>query len=476
MSKYQPLISYGKATQEFRLGLYPSVHAQDVPLWLDGKNIYFLPEGIVKAKGWEKRATLQSRASAMAQSYIPDLHEKRLYVGCDHHIYKWINGVLTPIHYNPEVGIYSLEAWGRHLLATNGTEKLMYWQDDAGIFLPVPVANQFEKVEIIKKFKNYVLAFATSGGDWGDGNVMHWCSIDNVTDWEPRNDNSAGNMPFSDLDSDIKCVSYLRDYLSVYSSDSMWLVGYEGGSLIFARSFVTGGIGAVGKNAVVSTGLMNFGIARNGMFSTDGTGYSYIDIPPMQRYLQENINWDYAYKICGYFNEKKNTIEFYYPEGESRYNNKGVGYNFLTQSWTKFDYGRDAVMEREVFDTPYGCSELSLFQLEITNNADGEILPAELVTKPMLLSVDTLWKYIDIIDFLCKQNLEGSLEWRVGFQEEEEGEAWYTEWANVPISSRFAHLRDSGVFVKLELRSNLLDSEFLLSGFNLYGEDAGYDI
>lgn len=280
-------------------GVYPS--AEDtVGGWADARNAWFRELDVQHMPGQVKIAnTLARQSQAMAQAYVGG--KKRLYFedggiisytedGGGSNVIGTLDAASTS---------YWLEPWGDWLIASDGVNQLKLWKN-TGTFIDIAIG-QFVTAKIVKKLAQHVIAYSTNVYP----NGFHWCSASDVETWTPSSVNSARNLPIRNLDSDIIAVADLGANHAIYSRAYMLQNQYLGPNDWFGTpANALSGIGAVSRYSVVSLGRYNWGLCRGGVFQTDGNSFIYVDRPAIDRWVQENIDWNRETEIVGYFDNK----------------------------------------------------------------------------------------------------------------------------------------------------------------------------
>ncbi len=466
-------------------GLSVSEHVLNAPLWVDGRNVEFNDGKVRKQKGWTAPFTKPGSAPVRGINQLVKAGVQTLYWGDQAKLYKWNSttvstegtGYTMPLDQSSTVkaGFWSLVPWGTWMAATNGTNGMLVDKQDGSGFVAMggtPPAT----AEIILKKGVQLVAFNTDLG----GTYMEWCDDDDLDEWVTGN---AGNLNIRDLDSEIKAATEIGDRIAVYSENTMALVSYPLSGFIFGAKFAIKGIGAVSKAAVVTRGNLNYGISSNGVWKTDGVSFEYIDTPRVKKWLLDNANWDQITKVNGVLHEAIGCIEWSIPIGTSTEPNRGLFYNFITDSWGFRDYGRTSQMPRGVFDKPYAADvNGNVYQHETGANADGSAITAYVQTKPFNSvnedneEVDTLLQYIRLLldEFDAptgtfklyigtQRNLDDDITW------EEAEKALESDGKKIFTTTD----TEESLYISLKFESTGLGTTWAISGIKLFGESGG---
>lgn len=449
-------------------GVMPSLLASAGGIWSTGRNVWFREAHIEHALGSQVLVSdIHRKPQALAQAYVagPRLYFEDLGVILYHQA-----GVETLIDALSSVtgASYDLCPYGSWLLATDNVAPLGLWQG-SGVFASVG-ASQFLRAKIIKKLAQHVLVFNTDVLPSG----FHWCSASDPTDtgWTPTANNSAGNLPIRDLDSEIVAVADLGAGLGVYSRETMLVVQYTGPPNWFGTpTQALSGIGAASKTAIVSLGRYNWGLGRGGIFLTDGSTFNQVDRPAIDRWLQDNVDWARSSEIAGYYDEQLMLVVWAVPlltggiscvavDPKNKTSIIDTGKRTFTYLGTDLGVGLD----RSVFDYPIVAKSDGIYYNSVKGTVAGDFaLTSQLFsagTQAFLKS----WEFL-----ICEGEFTDEAEIRVGFTEAPTlasvaWDNWQPLTYKVPIGPR------ESVFLALDFRST---ESIKISGITVYGNLAG---
>ena len=362
-------------------GLTPSVEPTAGQVWSGGQNVWFRDLSVEQVLGRSKILNQTGRASQfLAQAF--NSPTKSLYFENSGIVYQ-LNGTSNPTVFgSPQIvagldggGNYWLEPWGTWLLITDTVNQPSLWQGVIGV-LPVPIGvGQFKTAKIIKKIAQFAVAYNLDNAP----NGFAWSAVSDPLTWTPSFTNAARNLIIRDLDSEIVAVENLGAAHAVYSRSTMLLVQYVGPSAgwLGTPSQAISTIGAVSKHSVVSVGAFNFGLARTGIFATDGTTANWIDRPAIDRWLQENVNWSLASSIWGFWNDKLQVVVWYVPllASSPYYTVATPRIGLYMDPKTRTVTPESIYLSRKTFGfldgLPYGGMEREVFDYPIVSASDG---------------------------------------------------------------------------------------------------------
>lgn len=468
-------------------------------MWTDAENVAFLEAAVKKAAGRKLAhqapwATFglqpkpdDQRIVGLAQARVND--KRRTFFGTVDSVWMWegsdyiklVDGVrytLRETTFQP-FSAWSFVVWGSFLLATNGVHEPLVWENIVGP--AVPLGTPFPTAEIFLKRGPYVIAFNTGkytlGSQLAGGpNCIHWSGFLDQTQWDVLDPAShSGDLYLEDLEDRIIAAASLAEGIAVYSGDSMHFLREVGYPNYFGVQKALDGIGAVSKHSVVSVGALNYGLGRQGFWKTDGVRVDYISTPALQRWVENNINWAQKSKVVAWHDESNRQVIWYFPDGASEWNSRGLAYNYINDAWAPLSRGLHSAIERNVFDFALTGGENGAVYFE-GKGVDDDQAPVEcfLRSKPMDLGEGDGYKFVD----LCKLRLQevvGDVSIRLGVQDYIDENPRWGDWQPIgrPMQELFWYL--SGRYLVFELRAKGPGSWFEFSGISFYGNvDGGY--
>lgn len=460
---------------EIPSGAWMGVSDLRVPLWKLAENIDWTGLGVSKMSGWSEAFTSPSAIAITGLAQDISNGVQYLWFGTDTNLYRWntatavsqgsgYNGIANATATQPATR-WSIQTYGTYTLATNGVDQPQL-SSALGAF--ANLGADFTTAEILAKVGPHILALNTSINPRG----FVWCSADDPTDWTPTSENSAGDLIIRELDSNIVAAARLGEGLAVYGKDQMFIVGYTGQPFYFGYKHALDGFGAVSKNSVISIGRMNFGLGRQGFWQTDGSQFKYIDQPQVRNYIQTDINWAQASKVCGYHDEDNHRIIWYYPSvAGAGAVDKGIAYDYQRQLWSTFDHGFTAALPRDVFSYPVaGEVDGDIHFLQVGTNANTSALSARLTTRAVDMGETELVKMLSRL----RVDMQGTgLEFRVGHQINLDDAVVWTDWTALTAGNLKNDLRVTGRYLTLDFRSTELGDAWELWGIFAYGRVGG---
>lgn len=458
-------------------GLRPDLHPLHTPLWVKGENARFHhgkverlipPSGVVAAEGIGRGLSqVQDSTGVRWIWWGNDIGQARRWYGPASEL---ITTLAVQQHQSSAIqaSMFDFTHYGDWTIVNNGNVPAKIHKPGVGLS---DYAASLGKTLQFMKLMSFVL-----GIGYDNGKRYGWSDSLNIEDWNfADTENLAGSAPIEDFNTPIRAANRLGQYISVFAEDQMGLVQFVGLPAVFTHRVVLDGIGAVGKLAVTTDGRSNFGVSRNGVWQTDGQGYRYIDKDrALQKYLQENVNWDQASKIIAARNDVTGCIEFHFPLGAALENTEGWAYDPESGGWGRVT-PLAAQVERALFRKPLGINPAAPGWVLLLDDNPALEAPLDLETKPFVLGSPHLDTYIDEADFLL--NSAENVEFRLGVSQTIEDADFldWSDWQTLETDMRVYRikLRVSGAYHKLQLRSTAADWSLDLQGFLLYGQTEG---
>lgn len=474
-------------------GIVQSLHRLQAPLWIDGQNVVFEDGAVRKSPGYVKVYTPPGTLPITGLQDVLVGLAPVLYAGDAENLYRF-DGDIVVTDGSGYTGnlvrdafqhsafqfsafqqssttvatLWSMIDWFTWCIATNNAEPPQVNKSNGAGF--VDLANAPTRAKIVKRFKSFVVFFNTING----GNYAEWSDIDDAETYPDEN-----FLQIDDLDSEIMAVVEIGDALAIYSNNTLALFAYIGPDLYFAAKRVLTGIGAVGLNAIISAGSLNFGISKQGIWETDAASYVYISPPYIRKWIQDHVNFGAADKIAGYLNEDRNLCEWGVPVDGASENNMTIGYNKANKTWTFRNYGITCGIKKNYFQFPiFGMSSGGVFYGEYGVDADDSPLEAWLLSKPMPGEDQLTWKDVEsllayirdlagsgVLVYLGVQDsIDDAILWSDGIVAQEKTQLQYID---PPLS---------GKYISIKLYSNSLGDNWKLAGFDIYGVTTGRDV
>lgn len=362
---------------------------------------------------------------------------------------------------------WSMVTVGDWIIASNGVDatqirKTTTWADLTG--------PSFTWAKIVRKYGPYVIAINTSNG----GKLVEWCSDDNVENWTPAADNTAGNLLLRELTSDPIAAEMLGSFLAIYTESQLLRFVYRPNAFVFGVDGVISGCGAVSKSSIIPAAGVHYGLQKQGIFKTDGFSISWVDYPAFGEWLKNNVNWEQHAKISGYHDPWRKQLRWSVPLTGSLDNNFEIVYNYVTGAISSGSAVFYSALEKDVFEFPLiGSNNGGVLFAQYGEDYRGNAVTRSVQTKPLDCGARTEWKYVDYVETELKVNSGSGPTISIGWQETADGPITWTtpETVNLTVNQNF--IRVSGVFLTLRWESSSDDDDWSISGFKIFGTRDG---
>lgn len=360
-------------------GVFPDLDEVVSPFWRDARNVIPHDAGLQPYPGCKAILNIDlPEVTCIAQAHVGV--ERRLYFTS--FTYAWVLK-LTDSQMEAEVfsvpfeniffncldhSVHNIEIWGSWAIINSGHGRPVVWRNDGQHFdandrLPTP----FKWAKVLKRFGPTLIAMNTAErkiGDLTEGghNWIEWCHDDDVFQWEPTAENTAGNLTLRDLDGPINCACPIGDNLAIYSNETMGLLSRVGAGFVFGAKEVLRGIGAWGPRAVCEFNGKNYGFGPQGLFMTDGVGFEHIEHNKVEHWIEDRIDkvrakdWAYCWN-----NLDLHLFEFRFPD--KYFNWYGVLYDPATRQFWPTDLPLHYAIPHASFSYPIGAIRSGIFRL-----------------------------------------------------------------------------------------------------------------
>lgn len=454
-----------KDGQAIASGMKKSTPAVQPRLWADGSNILFANNGVEKMKGIANLGSVDHTVVTMSQAFVDE--QQRAYLGTHDRLYVYANGVSTIVGTGFTGTRWSFVTWGAWLLATNDMDPVQVWKDagSANALGNVPVGH----ARIIRKLAERPIIFYAQSAAWPAAT-----DIENWTPGDPTT--NAGDFFIRDLDSDIVAVEPLGEQLAFYTKNIMGFVSFIGGTSVYGFKPALEGIGAIGMNAVVAVGARHFGMGVNGFWFTDGSSYTYLDAPDVNRDFQARIDVSRGDEVVAVHVQQRTTVEWFFRTLSDTI--AGYGYNYTNGAWSPLDIPVTAAISQDVFDKPLAATGMAWGLFDSTDDLSGSILTSSVTSGAFDAGQPANFKWWDMVEINVE--MAGSVEVRFGLSYTEKFgdtgaiDGWGgDEWLAWNALARRNYIQREAPYITMQIRTTGLASSWRIGGLSVYGSIAG---
>lgn len=456
----QPLLKLNDPAQ-FAAGMFADTPDNQPSLWRDADNVVFLDGQIEKSRGYAKEFDLEEPATGMTTANISGV--PRVYVGAGSKVYKRDGALPDQIGsgFHPN-GIWSMVPFGTWLFATNNVNPPQIWKN-TGVLVDWPTC-PFPTAKIVRKLEVFPILFK--------GQEVAWPSYNDPEDFAPGPGKRAGLFFIRDLDGDVMAAEPLGENMLIfYSNDQYGYMSFVGGETAMSiKVAASGGIGAVGPNAVAPCGRFHLGLGRKGIWMFDGNSWDYIMAPAVKKWFNSQIDWTKSATVSVLHEERDQAVSFFFECLDGT--RKGLMFNYgglMQGRWTKLNMPITAASDQSAFRYPLIGTANSVSSFGNGSNMNGAAMPTRLLSAPLDMGSTDRLKRWQMFETHFKNN--GPIEFRVGYSDSPAGAIEWTDWAQVQ-NENWLEDRES-ILISVEFRNQALGSTWSLSGMEFHGVVTG---
>lgn len=468
-------------------GICPDLHPDQDYFWEDARNVVIASKGVRKMAGWRKLGTAINSYPLRGMEAALDLSgNKYLFFGDWQKLFRWNGASITNVTrvsgnytgFQDAGGVHTASAWsmvnwGAWIIATNGVDPIQIYRigSDSN-FIGLNSLGDFDcpaRAEILVKAGQHIVAFNTDEG----ATAYEWSDEDDPTTWIPSASNGAGGNVIRDFDSPIRAACKLGDRTAIYGDNQLALMTYLGTPLYFGVNKALQGIGAFGKNSVVSVDRRNYGFGKQGFFVTDGAQSKPIDEGRIRDLVLDEVNLEQISKVNAVHKARTGEVIWYYPTGTNLEPTKAAVYNYLRDGWTFLDHGKTCSIPARIYDVPYsGNSSGELLEELYGADANTSALSAYIQTKALHFGKIDGVKFIESVR-AATQDVTGLVYLSVGWKMEL-ADDWNWHKLLLQSDSKLPHyITVSARWFCFKIHSDELGAEWELNNLSVTGEVVG---
>lgn len=448
-------------------GIFPSLAPNQSALWRDGENVLFFDGAAEKSTGIQELHNVGGTIVSLTQAFVNN--SPRAYFGKADTLYKWdaVGGELL-LRTGFTGQRWSMVPWGTWLLACNGVEKPQIWKNvgtpGGMIDWPnVPVAAQAS--HIVRKLAQRPILFY--------GQEMAWPRVTDIEYWTtPDPTGNAGNLPFRDLDSDVKAVEPFGEQLALYTQNKMGFISSIGGTSVYGFKVRLEGIGALSLNSVVPVGAFHYGMGQDGIWRTDGSSFAYLDQPAVNRYFDDVLDRSKVLSVVGVHSKDKSMVQWFFDAKDGQ--RRGLGYNYAAGSWHRLKMPITAAAPQEAFTKSLVALGPNFGLYDTGFDLGPNAMPASLLSAPTHAGARERYKWWDMVEVHWTGSVSG-VEVRFGLHKTETfGTDPTDEWLPWQPLTTVNWIQRESVYLSMEIRSLGLGVNWRIGGVAIHGTAAGF--
>ena len=254
-----------------------------------------------------------------------------------------ITEVEGSVPYN-QIRLWSQDNFGEDLLFNIRSGAIYYWKRTTGVLNPAvelytlagapdPAWTPRYAFEImVSEVDRHVVVIGTN--DWGqdfmDPMLVRWSDAENVIDWEPRRNNSAGGQRLSS-GSRLRGALRTRQEILIWTDKNLQSMRFIGAPYWFGFNLIAENVSMLAPNAAINASGRVFWMDRNGFYVYAG---QVQELPCTVRdYVFHNFNTAQSWKVVAGHNHNFQEVIWFYPTADSTECNRYVVYNYLEGVW-----------------------------------------------------------------------------------------------------------------------------------------------
>ena len=220
--------------------------------------------------------------------------------------------------------------FGNYALATNGSEKIQYFDvnsstDFADLAAAAPVAKYITVV------RDFVVGANIGAGTYPSR--VNWSDINDPTDWTAG---GASQSDFQELPDggDITGITG-GEFGIVFLEKAIVRMSYIGSPLFFQFDTISRNVGCVEGGSIAQYGGVTYFLSDDGFYSCNGQQVVGIGSEKVDRYFYSNANIGDIDSISAAIDPERNLVIWNYTTVSG--NRQLIIYNFETQKWCEAD-------------------------------------------------------------------------------------------------------------------------------------------
>ncbi len=287
-----------------------------------------------------------------------------------------------------QLRLWSMDNFGEDLIANVRGGGIYYWDTSSGTaaravnITSLSGNNQPEvaNIVLVSERDRHVIAFGCDPeADPGnqDPLIIRFSDQESFTDWETRDDNTAGELRIG-TGSEIIAAVQTKQQVVVFTDRSVSAMQYIGAPFTFGLTEVSTNTSIASQNAAVAVEDAVYWMGDQGFYRYDGNVQS---IPcPVEEYVFANTNAQQRLKITAAVNSKFNEVWWFYPSTSSTTNDSYVVYNYAENSWYYGTLARTAWDDNAVSNLPIAASTDGYIYYHESGIDDGSTNPPSAIS------------------------------------------------------------------------------------------------
>jgi len=205
-----------------------------------------------------------------------------------------------------------------------------------------------------------------------DPMLIRFSAQEDITDWESRQDNTAGSLRLS-AGSEILSAVQTKQQTLVFTDTSVYAMQFVGPPYTFGVTKISDSTTIIGYNAAVAVNDVVYWMGLGRFYIFDGR---VRELPSsVVDYVFEDLNLEQRLRVCAGHNSDFGEVWWFYPSASSTENDRYVVYNYTDNLWYFGTMARTAWLDHGIFDSPLAAgTDGSIYSHELGVN-DGSQNP-----------------------------------------------------------------------------------------------------
>jgi hypothetical protein len=206
---------------------------------------------------------------------------------------------------------WSFCQFGDTTIATNLSDDMQ--SSASGAFAAIAGAPKAKIV--VSASNNFVLAFNTNEGTFGQSPDRWWCCAQSdQTSWTPDVATLANTGRLVAVEGAIQAALPLGDYVIAYKNKGIFVGSFAGSPVVWQWNLVPGGdAGAVGPEAICDIGGAHFIVSNDNFWLFDGTRPVPIGTGFVRQWFLDNSSPTYRYRTKASYDKQNALVRVFFP-------------------------------------------------------------------------------------------------------------------------------------------------------------------
>ena len=231
-------------------------------------------------------------------------------------------GSTSSLAANNQLRLWSMDTFGEDLIANPRAGSVYYWTNSGGVATRGVALSDLAGSNlaptrglqvIVSDVDRHALVLGadpisnSTGLRSGsiDPLLIAFSNQEDITDWEPRSDNTAGSLRCS-AGSEIIGGIRARQETLIWTDVALYSLQFIGTPLTFGLNLINEGVTLIGPNCAVNTPAGVFWMDRKGFYKYSGTVQSIKC--SVQSYVYSDFNQSQSYQFFGFVNKEFNEV------------------------------------------------------------------------------------------------------------------------------------------------------------------------